>query len=328
MTDQPEPLPVSFARGGVNPDRSYNLDLREPVADGIRRVARGQLDDAREQLSAADDDSFAEAVHATRKRLKRLRAVVRLSRDAIGEQTYEHENLVFRSAGRRLSAGRDAQVLLDTLDDISERAPDDLPEHIAAPLRAQLEFERDVAQAALREDGTQEVLGALDKARERVADWSFERDGFDALSPGLRRIYRRGRKRMRAAHEDPTPENLHEWRKRTKDLWHATQIVCDARPQRLQRFAKRAHKLSDLLGDGNDLELLRAYVDAHSQAVPHQPSRQALLRIIERRQDELRDKALKRGRKLYDDSPKRFARKIERGWRKRAAGERPKPLAG
>jgi len=167
------------------------------------------------------------------------------------------------------------------------------------------------------------VLVALEKARARSAEWVFARDGFDALSPGLHRIYRRGRKRMRAARQDPSPENLHEWRKRVKDLWHATQIVCEARPKRLDRFAKRAHKLSDVLGDGHDLEVLRAYVEAHPQAVAHEPSRKALLAAIERRSDELRDKALKRGRKLCGQKPKRFVAKLERAWTTRTARVSP-----
>jgi hypothetical protein len=45
----------------------------------------------------------------------------------------------------------------------------------------------------------------------------------------LRRIYRRGRKAMQHAQADPTNENLHEWRKRVKDLWHAEQILRPAR---------------------------------------------------------------------------------------------------
>jgi CHAD domain-containing protein len=318
MTDKPEPLVASFARGTEDPDRSYRLRQDEPVPDGIRRIARGQLDGGREQLAAADDD-LAEAVHATRKRLKRLRALVRLSRDAIDEPTYEREKLVFRTAGRRLSAGRDAQVLLDTLDDLGERRPGDLPPHITADLRAQLVADRDDALASLRDDGTDEVLAALDKARERTARWRFERDGFDGLTPGLRSIYSRGRKRFRAARNDPTPENLHEWRKRVKELWHATQVVCDAHPERLDRFAKRAHKLADALGDGHDLEVLRAYVERHPQTVPHEPSRKALLAAIEQRSGELRDKALARGRKLYKRKPRKFAQRIENAWRERAA---------
>jgi hypothetical protein len=47
------------------------------------------------------------------------------------------------------------------------------------------------------------------------------------------------------------------------------------------------------------------------------------LEAIDRSSGELCERALKRGRKLYARSPKRFVREVERGWRKRAA-QRPR----
>ena len=112
-----------------------------------------------------------------------------------------------------------------------------------------------------------------------------------------------------------------------KDLWHATEIVGAAQPQRLERVARRAHKLSSLLGDHHDLQVLRAYVTAHPQCFTEETSRQALLAVIDRRAGRLCEKALARGAKLYKAKPKRFVRAIERGWRKRADAA-PKPRAG
>jgi CHAD domain-containing protein len=311
------------------PDRKYRLREDEYVPDGIRRIARGQLQNAHDELSGASRPQFAEAVHETRKRLKRLRAVVRLARDTIGQQTYDRENAAFRMAAGRLSAGRDAQVLLETLDSLRERFGEELPQRMTGVLRARLEEDRKRALAAALSDdaGSAAVLGALEEALARTPGWTFERDGFDGLSPGLKRIYRRGRKRMRAARKDPSPENLHEWRKRVKDLWHASQIVRVAQPKRLKRVRRRAHELSDLLGDGHDLSVLRDYVETHRQCFEAEASRQALLAVIDRRSIMLRDKALDRGRRLYKRSPKRFVAKIERGWSKRASDD-PRPLAG
>ena len=302
-------------------DRAFRLRAKEHVPDGIRRIARGQLQNTADELDGTPSRRIGEAVHNTRKSFKRLRACVRLARNAIGEPTYERENTAFRMAGRRISAPRDAQVLIETLDALTERFADELPDGATADLRARLEQERKAATDALgNEDGALDATRAtVDDALARTTTWSFERDGFDALSPGLRRIYRRGRKAMRAAREDPTGESLHEWRKRTKDLWHATEIVRPAQPKDLKRVARRAHKLSSLLGDHHDLQVLRGYVTAHPQCFGVEVHRQALLTVIDRRSRRLCEKALARGRKLYARKPKRFVREIERGWRKRAA---------
>lgn len=310
-------------------DRSYALRTDEHIPDGIRRIARGRLHDARDELDGTRPRHVGEAVHNVRKGLKRLRACVRVARDAIGEKTYEHENTAYRMAGRRISRARDAHVLLETLDGLTERFADELPHGATGALRARLEEESKAAEGALDDNGGDlaATRATIDHALSRTTTWTLERDGFDALSPGLRRIYGRGRKAMRAAREDPTAEHLHEWRKRVKDLWYATEIVGRAQPKELKRIAQRAHKLSSRLGDHHDLHVLRAYVETHPQCFSEDVHKQALLAVIDRRARRLREKALARGRKLYKPKPKRFVREIERGWRKRAASA-PKPQAG
>jgi len=312
-----------------NAERAYRLRPHEYVPDGIRRIARGQLYDARDELGGTPSRRLGTAVHSTRKAIKRLRACVRLTRDAIGEPTYERENATLRTAARRISAPRDAEVLLETLDGLTERFGEELPARTTATLRKQLAEDRQASLAALENGGgaITATLVSIDDVLARTPAWTFAPDGFDALSPGLDRTYRRGRKAMRTAREDPTAAHLHEWRKRVKDLWHATEIVQSAQPKPLKRVASQAHKLSGQLGDHHDLHVLRTYVEAHPGCFDDETSRQALLAVIDRRAARLCRKALARGKKLYAPKPKRFVRAIERGWRKRAAGA-PKPTAG
>jgi CHAD domain-containing protein len=302
----------SFTTPARAPERTYRLRTDEHVPDGIRRIARGQLQDARDELDATSPRRIGEAVHGTRKRLKRLRACVRLARDAIGEPTYERENTTLRMAGRRLSAQRDAEVLVQTLDAVADRFADELPGDTTSALRGRLDEERKAATAALADDdGTVAATrAAIDAALARTPAWTFQRDGLDALSPGLRRIYRRGRTAMRAARDEPTPEHLHEWRKRAKDLWYAAEIVQCAQPKRLERVARRAHKLSSVLGDHHDLDVLRAYVQAHPQCFAEAVHQQALVAVVDRRAARLRKKAFARGAKLYAQKPKRFVREV------------------
>jgi CHAD domain-containing protein len=311
------------------PDRTYRLRADEYVPDGIRRIAGGQLVSAREDLDGASKQTLGDAVHETRKRLKRLRACLRLSRDALGDETYDRENTAFRMAGRRLSGARDAQVLVETLDALRERFAAELPPAATDALRARLHDEHEQAMKGLRDDeaAIEVTVGELDAARTRAAGWTLDADGFAVLRPGLRRIYRRGRKRMRAATREPTTDNLHEARKRVKDLWHATQVVRPASPKKLKRVSRRAHHLADLLGDDHDLAVLRDYVERHPQAFDDESTKRAVLAVLDRRREALQRDALKLGGRLYEPSPKRFVRRIERGWRKRAAA-RPEPLAG
>jgi CHAD domain-containing protein len=301
--------------------RAYRLGQAEFVPDGMRRIARGQLDAGLEELAGQPNRGLDEAVHETRKRLKRLRAALRLGRSAIGAETYRRENAAFRDLGKRLSAPRDAMVLIETLDELTERFRDELPTDATGPLRARFEQMHERALTRLRRDEAtiEAVRGELEGARVRSAAWTFDGEGFEALRPGLERIYRRGRRSMRAAAEEANDERLHEWRKRAKDLWHAVQILRPAAPKRMKRLAKRAHRLSDLLGDDHDLAVLRARVERAGGSFEREASRTALLAVIDRRRLSLQSDAFKLGAKIYEAPPKSFGRSVERGWRKRAA---------
>ncbi len=123
-------------------ERAFGLHRDEPVPDGIRRIARGQLDQAHDEMAGVPKRKLATAVHDTRKSLKRLRATVRLARGALGDETYRRENIAFRDAGRCLAGVRDASVLIETLDALEKAGGTDLPGDATTKLRAQLKDER------------------------------------------------------------------------------------------------------------------------------------------------------------------------------------------
>ena len=203
------------------------------------------------------------AVHEARKSLKRLRAVVRLARDELGDYVYRRDNRAFRDAGRRLSGARDSRVLLDTLEDVSERHPDKAPREALLPFRRTLLSQHANAQRRLQaDDAAAEVLRELREVRARVPYWPLERESIESLAPGFERIYRRGRKAYRRALKEPSTENLHELRKRSKDLWYAGQVVRPASPKRLKAISKDAKELSELIGEEHDLALLADSAEA------------------------------------------------------------------
>jgi CHAD domain-containing protein len=286
--------------------RRFRLDEGEPVPAGVRRIAGSQLDMSIERLEGETDEDLGTAVHETRKSLKRLRATVRLARDELGDEVYRRENRALRDAGRRLAGARDSEVLLETLDAVS-------PPARAEGFKRTLMGQHAAAQRRLREGGAVEVvLRELREASTRVSDWPLERDGIDALAPGFKRIYRRGRRAYRTVRSEPTTENLHELRKRAKDLWYAAQIVRPASPKKMKRIVRRAHELSNLIGEDHDLALLAEAAREHRDRFADEAAVGELAGLVERRRAELRREALELARRLYRKKPRKLVRPLEK----------------
>jgi CYTH domain-containing protein/CHAD domain-containing protein len=289
----------------------FRLGSGERVSEGLLRIVRARLDEAIGGLDAAGDDALDEAVHEARKSLKRVRTALRLTRDELGDEVYRSENAGFRDAGRRLSGVRDSQVVVETLEGLCERCRGELPPGGFTALRDALRQEHEAARERLRADANavRDVVEELRAARARTASWPIERDDLDALAPGLRRIYRRGRKALGAVYEQSGDEALHELRKRAKDLWYASQILGPATPKKTKKMAKRAHKLSDLIGEDHDLAVLQQTAERHHEHLS-EPERGALRELVERRRTELQRRALPRAERLYRRKPRAAVRRV------------------
>jgi CHAD domain-containing protein len=270
---------------------------KTPDAESIEAFARGQLDKVADGLDVADEQS----VHTARKAFKRLRATVRLTRDRLGEETRQRENAAFRDAGRELSGARDARVVIDTLDALDPKA--------FGVLRSALAAEYVEATTAAARPDEAAVRGAVDDARVRLESWPLDGDVGGALASGVARMQKRLRRAYRAAREDPTTEHLHELRKRAKDLWHAAEILRPAAPKRMDRLARDAHRLADLLGEDHDLATLLVAADRHSSTLTID-ERAELEALIADRRKRLQRKALRRARKLCATKPRKLAKRI------------------
>jgi CHAD domain-containing protein len=288
--------------------RKYRLKVGEAVPEGVGRIACGRIDNALDELRGKTDSTPEEAVHEARKDMKKLRALLRLVRGGLGDKAFRRENALFRDAGRELAGVRDADVMLATLGVLEERHKRELPAKAAGDLRQALEAHRIRTAAGARAQASDAAIEMLEGARRRVAGWPLERDGFEAVEGGLSRVYRQGRRAWRAAEDEPSPEALHEWRKRVKDLWYHCLILRETWRPVMSALADEAHELSDRLGDDHDLTVLLAWAEEHGAGSAE------LEAVVASRRQELQDDAFSYGARLYADKPKIFVGRIERWW--------------
>jgi CHAD domain-containing protein len=285
---------------------AFRYKLGETFEEGFRRIALEQIDRAQAQLREEGEEV---AVHETRKSLKRLRALLRLLRPAIGEHAFRHENAQLRDIGLSLSGARDRHVLLETTEKLDAAAPFARRE-IAGALQQAITASNG-AGAPLTMKG---VSARLAEAKQRLEGLAIEGSGFDVVGAGLERSYHKARRAFREAYEEPSDEAFHEWRKGAQAHWRQMTLLSRAWPAYLEARAEEARELSQLLGDDHDLALLVTFV--HSDAAEGLTGEQAA--VIEtaarRRQAVFRTAAKPRGERLFAENPKRLRRSIGIYW--------------
>lgn len=306
-------LPQPTAADGKEQEVSaaYRLKRKEGAAEGLRRIALGRAQKAQGRLREASGDGAADAIHGARKDLKKIRAVLRLAREGLGEKTYRAENRRYRDAGRLLSESRDAEVKLETLAQLRERFGDAFPPSQARAWAAALEADRDRVQTRAADAQVEGAIEAIAAGEARIPEWNLKPESWDLLEPGLDRCYRRGREALRAARAEREDESVHELRKRVKDLWYQQRLLAEAWPELLDTSAEEAHRMADLLGDHHDLAVLADDLRSRDGL---EVNRRTGEELIAKRQDELLDEALALGGRLYAEKPKCFRRRMQSYW--------------
>ena len=247
----------------------YGIRRGHDLRSELQRIAAELINRARALVH--DDGPVVERIHEIRKCCKMLRALYRLV--GMGGM-----NRHFRDIARDLSGSRDAAVIHATF------------ETVASP------GEYDALRAELTRRA-EEVGGTLDPAVEsRFCADEIPATDFEAILAASARYYHRGRKLFRAVRKDPTPDAVHEWRKRVKDNWYHMRLFSGICPDVAKPRRDALDDLQDKLGLSNDLVILREVVDDAG-----------LVDRIDARREELVRQSIALGAELYKAKPKAFA---------------------
>ncbi len=292
---------------------AYSFEAQERVRNGIVRCAGEQLDRAVSELSERIAEDPVEAVHAARKAVKKERSLLRLARGSMSVKQRRRENAALRAAARGLSAARDAEAMIGTLDELSGRYAGQVPESTFDGIRQQLTSRRDQQRGELVSSALgARAVGELGAVRVRVDDWKLRKDGWKAVESGLWRSYADGHKAFSRAQSRRSADDLHAWRKRVKDLWYQQRLLAATAGPVLAGQVKDAHRLADLLGDDHDLTVLRRVLTGQVHAPV---DAYAVVGLIDHRRRELQTEALYVGARVYAEKPAAFMRRMRRLWK-------------
>jgi CHAD domain-containing protein len=272
-----------------------------------------QLEMAISELRAVGDPESDEAVHDARRRVKKIRAIIRLVRPVLDRTSRIVDNEL-RDVSRMLAPVADGQGVIDTLNELATRYRTALPERTVGAARAGL------IRRSARTDQETDARGVLQKAAEtlrgeqgRVKHWHLAAEGFRAIGPGLEESYRRARHLMIASWSKPTPSHYHRWRQHVKDHWFHVRLLESRCGHHLEAYGRRLEALDGVLGEYHDVILLREILVTDGYVSREETAR--CLRVVARYQRVLRHHAERLAVGIYSERPRRFVRRVRRLWR-------------
>jgi len=290
----------------------YRIKETQTLAEEIQRIAEEQIDRA---IGEIDDASLSrhKTVHQVRKRCKKLRGLLRLLRGPLDEEDlFDRENARYRDAARELSHVRDAEALIETYDRLMEHFGDQVDRSAFGTIRRRLTLRRqEIADHETELDATLgEFRETLVAGRSSVPEWARQAEDFDSLLPGLAKTYRRGRRAMTVAYDDPSPEAFHEWRKRTKYHRYHCRLLRQLWPPVMKAWQAQVSELADFLGDAHDLSVFHKTLGREARDFGDGKTLEALFALIERRRVTLREEASPLGKRVFAEKPKHLTRRI------------------
>jgi CYTH domain-containing protein/CHAD domain-containing protein len=289
---------ATWTQDQQKPDTRYFLQAGEKLPDGLRRILNEQLNAAVAELST-HNGSLDNAVHEARKCVKRTRSVLRLIRPVSGS-AYSRENQRLRAAGRNLSELRDAQALIETLQNLEAYPP--------AKKKTAYSFLQRRKEKILRSlEASGEIkrtAKSLEQSLKSINRLPLQKVDFSVIIDSLAKSVKRGRDAFSKAYADPKPENFHEYRKRVKDLRYQLGVLTELWPDVLEGYANSAKELEQSLGEDHNLAVLAGVLPQnHFQAG------------IAEAQAKLRDQAKQLSSRLYAEPPKAWTRRLESSWK-------------
>ncbi|MFL6584275.1 MAG: CHAD domain-containing protein [Chthoniobacterales bacterium] len=283
---------------------SYKLSATEPLGESLQQIVCREIDCA---IAATLDEPTADCspVHETRRRVKKIRAALRLLRPQIHDHAFRRADRQLRNVGRTISEVRDAEVRLETLKQLRAQA-NARRGRTFSETEELLAFELDSFLAAFA--GWQaEARAKLARVQKRITDWDVSAVTADQVCAAVKKSYRQGRDASHDAQRKPNAKTIHHLRKRVKTFGYQLRILRPLSPPLFHDMTADLKILAQQLGHAHDLCFLAERLRSiRTQRAPRRGQR-TLETVIEEREDQLQASALALAERFFSPKPRDFA---------------------
>ena len=289
----------------------FELHQRKHIQHELVKIVRRELRRIIRTLTASTGTTFESAVYASRKRVKKVRAIAGFLEEA-GAKLPRKDRKRLRYAARALSRLRDSAAIVDTFDRVRRRYPKQLSDSTYGILRRGLVGGRNRAQERAERDGVVgEAVKRLSTTRRSAKHWASPSIDVSGIGAVVAASYRRSRAAMKRARATGQSATLHRWRKELKTFWYQLRLARPLIPGTAPLIAE-LKRLETELGDAHNLVVLAATLRACRDLRPMRADVRRIDRLAARMRQPLSRRAFALGRRLYGRTPKAFERWIRR----------------
>ena len=292
----------------------FRLRSTESVADGLRRIARAELSSISTRLESAAPPR-RDTIHEIRKSVKKTDAILQVV-VADGGRGFAKSAKRLHVIHARLSALRDADVVLETLRILRNRNPGILNQRCVGRLRRRLSsHKRSLMKAARRKATWQRVSKSVRRIRRNAKHWNPRHRQFRSLAAGIRLAHQRGRTAMARARKSQRAGDFHDWRKQIKTLWYELRLLEGSGP-RIRRDVKALHRVEVWLGNEHDVVMLSEELSKDKSRGDISLDLDRIRLVGDSYRAELRAKALACTRGIFARTSRDYVDSVRREWQR------------
>lgn len=238
-------------------------------------------------------------VHDIRVNMKKARAILKLLRVSPGSYYYRRENAALRDISALFSHSREADVLRKTLKALAKKHPDIFN-------MATVDWLKSVSRQVVPPPDSHaakltiaaEASESLRRAWYRAGFLSLGNIDREVLLDGLWNSFLRSEGEFHIALKKRSPEAIHEFRKRVKDLLYQVRFFADYNPGHFGKIHAELDALGSTLGKCNDLSVAM-HIAAAGNSTGTGINVAALLKTIEDERSRLFDEATPAAQQIF-----------------------------
>lgn len=290
---------------------SFKLTQIQDLNSSCAALFNGLKDSVFKLIEQAENDEEM-AVHEIRKKLKMIRAFLKMVKPGLPKDNYQACNFHYRNTGRMLSEIRDAhsrRLLL--IQQEHELSDGDLTTLFDELKRANREKISALEQTYFVD------FNVFERARNKLnmpeSDFPVTESPItlETLIEGISETYQKGFNVFYTSRLCSSPELLHEWRKRVKDLQSQSLYIADVAGLAPHVDIDELNELAGQLGEIQDYNMTREWISETVLDSMAESDLEMLSGKLKLRQDKLLKTTEYLGKSIYRLEPERFKLQLQ-----------------